>query len=142
MNELNHTQPMTDLGKERLRKLIAHLRTVPEKQFFFGTVYEERSCGTIACAMGHAPAVFPDLVEAYVWNERGDWDVRVKGHEELEDYGDSAHFLFEVPAYVCEDLFTPMQQSAVHSSLPNLHNDATPNEVCDMLERFIELTEA
>lgn len=48
---------------DRLRQLAAFLLTLRDEQFDFAAVrYEKPECGTVGCAMGWTPTVFPDLV--------------------------------------------------------------------------------
>lgn len=54
---------MKSIHRKRLQKLADFLKTVPRKQFDIGVLVsgkpEEIGCGSIACAIGHCPIVFP-----------------------------------------------------------------------------------
>lgn len=54
----------TRIRYDRLEKLAAFLDKLPKKRFDFNTMREERDCGTVACAIGWMPEVFPRLVKA------------------------------------------------------------------------------
>lgn len=57
---------METIHRERLEKLVNFLEELPEEQFYFGLVIqkwnEARTCGTVGCALGWTPKLFPDLV--------------------------------------------------------------------------------
>lgn len=64
------TYQLDPLGKERLLKLADFLDELPEKNFNFGTVRRvSYECGTVGCAVGWLPEVFP-----------GDWVVSINGY--------------------------------------------------------------
>lgn len=55
---------MTQKQANRLVTLIEFLKTFERKKFNFEILREEKpSCGTIGCAIGWCPEVFPKLVE-------------------------------------------------------------------------------
>jgi len=126
---------LPDLGKARLRQLIAYLRVLPSEQFDFGVVIEERACGTVGCAMGHCAILFPELV-------RQDWewfDVRTKSNRS-SNYRTVASELFGMCIQET-NIFSPLGQRLVHDKLPECRRKSTPSQVAAMLETFIELTE-
>ena len=132
--------PLPDWGKARLRQLIAYLRVLPPEQFDFGVVIEERACGTVGCAMGHCAILFPELVERDTSCKT--WDVQMRGvNNPGQDYGTVGRDLFGMGLDTAEQVFTPEWQRLVHDDLPMVYHDATPSQVADMLERYIELTE-
>lgn len=120
----------------RLKKLIAFLRKLPEEKFQFETEYEKlprQKCPTVACAIGWTPAVFPELVG---WaHERGLflWKGRKLAYSCL------AEELFGIPSPKSVNLFYPNDQKEVDPLLPLCGRDAKPEEVANMLEKFLEL---
>lgn len=50
---------LTRNHKRRLIKMIAFLRALPRSQFNLDIVAEKTSCGTVACACGWTPKIFP-----------------------------------------------------------------------------------
>lgn len=127
--------PLPDWGKARLRQLIAYLRVLPPEQFDFGVVIEERACGTVGCAMGHCAILSPELVKRdWEW-----YDVKTK-NSCIGNYRTVAGELFGMGSKEC-CIFSPGAQKLVHEKLPNRRRSATPSQVADMLERYIELTE-
>lgn len=104
---------MKKLHKDRLLKLAAFLRTVPIKQFDMGWWVEadkkghnhehaSLKCGTTACALGWATAVFPQL---YYDVETS--SILIKNHEydnyELNE--ETAKVFFGLTEDGFEDLF-------------------------------------
>ena len=54
---------MDNLEAKRLRKLINFLKKLDPKKFDFGDIRrEDPDCGTVACAFGWTPKLFPKLV--------------------------------------------------------------------------------
>jgi hypothetical protein len=128
---------MTPKGKERLRELIAGLRELPDEAFNFRVLRENSSCGTVACAIGWTPEIFPDLVKV---------DVSM-GHPRVVHIATGetsywiAHELFGISEDQASWLFYPCRQHHLSPLLPICDDDATPDEVAAMLEKYIELTE-
>lgn len=57
---------MTKLHLKRLEKLADFLYNLPKEKFNFGTLMKKTNsegCGTVCCAIGWTPVVFPKLVE-------------------------------------------------------------------------------
>lgn len=128
------------MNTERLLKLASFLRKLPPERFDFGKIvqHETPRCGTIGCAIGWTPAVFPDLVE---WTK--DWSevswtyplTLISGCD--ADYDEVAQELFEMGEDDALNLFTPRKQSRI--GLDNLDHDATPSQVADLIEEYIRL---
>lgn len=137
--------PMTATGKRRLRKLIGFLRQLPPEKFDFASVVEEYEknghiCGTVCCAIGWTPSIFPRIVE-WTWCE--EWEeanVRNKEGKQV-GYQEVAHELFEISGSTARYLFAPGYQKLVHVTLPKVGELATPKRVAAMLEKYITLTE-
>lgn len=56
----------------RVLKMIRFLDHVPLEEFNLNVVLRERSCRTVACAIGMTPQVFPDLVQTQLYHNRPD----------------------------------------------------------------------
>lgn len=124
---------------DKIRKLAAHIRTVLPENFNFGFV----RCGSVGCAMGHAPDVFPKEVklgEPYMCDGQPRQDLEGVT-EEWCDYEECAEGIFEIDWDTSSGLFNPNSQQDVHPSLPNLGREASAVQVADMLELFCLLVE-
>ncbi len=87
-------------GLFRLRTLAKFVRELPPEKFNFGLVVSEydkiSACGSICCAMGWTPAVFPDQIS---------WGADADGHQRLfvhalkakVNYAIAAMELFGIP---------------------------------------------
>ena len=127
------------LNKPRLTKLIDFLKQLPEEKFDFNRVIHK--CGTVACAIGWTPSVFPDLVTTI--RIHGDIRLQLKSGdpEDWQLYPEVAEELFNINEYVAADLFSPQWQHRLHPDLTELDFEATPKEVAQMLEKFIDLVQ-
>lgn len=135
------TFKLTELGESRLLKMIQFLKELPEDKFDFSDVVskydDENKCGTVCCAIGWTPIIFPNLVH---WNPPSDEVCELSMTEGL-----SYHFsiiaakLFGLTQTLAEWLFTPFFQPAIHKDLPICEEFSKPSDVASMLEKFIEL---
>jgi hypothetical protein len=48
------------MNKKRLKKLNHFLRRLPADKWVYSTFYHETACGTVCCAAGWCPVVFPN----------------------------------------------------------------------------------
>lgn len=124
------------MNTERLLKLASFLRKLPPERFDFGKVvqHETPRCGTIGCAIGWTPAVFPDLVE---WSKVHADGLKLNQDPSLHYYEEIAGDLFGMDYCDAMDLFTPMNQRQL--GLKNLDWDATPYQVADLIEQYVEM---
>ena len=128
---------MKAFHKNRLLKLADFLDNLPRKQFNFGDVVEKfdekKNCGTICCAVGWCPTVFPRQ-----WNwitEYGDFYVRTKGSK-TGDWTKDAEEFFGIGYADVTNLFFP------NSEIPwarntRLRNNATPKQVAKSIRQFL-----
>ena len=133
---------MKHYHKKRLLKLCDFLEQLQRKDFNFNVVAERRSCGTIACAVGWTPAVFPRLVK---WspNKRGNRIniVLAKRHGKSH-YALVARSLFGLTSQDSLNLFTPWYDLYVgKTELGMLTESATPKQVAKRIRKFVRLTE-
>lgn len=124
------------MNTQRLLKLASFLRKLPPERFDFGVVVKhETSCGTVGCAMGWTPAVFPDLVE---WTKDEEaWPLTLTKTGKPTDYDTLASEIFEIGEDDAFSLFTPFNQGCI--GLTRLPSDATPSQVADLIEEYIKL---
>lgn len=130
---------------KRMLKLCDFLDELPRTKFDFSIVREERKCGTVGCAMGWTPTVFPRLVKAdsYVAGDRRKMDVVMRNGNSLADYIAVAVELFGISEIEASALFSP--DEALYSDnapfkkvLPPLPWTATPKQVSKRLRRFLK----
>ena len=126
---------MKHFHKNRLLKLATFLDTLPRAQFDFATVFEKRECGTVGCAMGWTPAVFPRLVKYKDWGY-GNSDVRTKRRL---GFGAVAQEIFGLTTPEAMGLFVSEYNMVVGEKMVNdkLGDNAWPTSVARRIRRFI-----
>ena len=116
---------MKKLHRERLLKLADFLDTLKRKQFDYSdyvTEYDYKNkCGTVCCAIGWCPAVFPED-----WRWRRGVFVNSVGTKN----GSTRHDWFGLSLSEFEYLFCPGD-----SGLPS---NATPKRVAKHIRKFVE----
>lgn len=133
------------MNKTKLLKLVDFLKNLSPDKFDFSEVVTEcdyNNCGTVCCAIGWLPAIFPDEVE---WRRRVEWDpsetvLADKNGKHLR-FGEVAENIFNIPKELANELFCPDSQQNVHSDLEDVSDYAAPLEVAKMLKHFIKLVE-
>ncbi len=132
--QIMHPYNPTPIQRERLVTLIAHLRKMPTKRFDFQRVYLKTSlCGAVGCAVGQALYLWPDLITI---NPEPKWGAEVLQYCGVNMmYWRIAHQLFGIEPSDGEDIFTPDSQP---SELPQCQDDASPVEVADMLQAYLD----
>jgi hypothetical protein len=150
----------------RLYKLANFLESLPEKNFEFSSVVEKKGdptkpvneCGTIACAIGWTPRIFPRIVE-YVM-EHNNWYVKpANSAQKFDDYVDTAEFgfvgsyLFGISDKESGILFS-MLNTDYHNfrdygarwnkdtNLADIRYGATPKQVAQSIRNFIKWKKA
>lgn len=129
---------------EKLMKLARHLVTVPASRFNFrvivsGTVIPtvEDNCGTMACALGNLPFVFPERFD-YRMNKYGRVGVYDKEQDlELEyiTYVEPVCSFFDLSANEVLGLFSAYEQAYI--GLMELTDAATPLEVAKNIASYV-----
>jgi len=142
--------PLPAVGKRRLRKLIAFLRALPRAKWDFNSVVKKwkengHACGTVCCAIGWVPKIFPKLARWAIDKTYGSPTVWVEPTDEskrswLYEFRGTHVAVFRIPEDH-SDLFIPGRQRLVHSTLPHCGMRATAKQVAKMLEHYITLTE-
>lgn len=135
---------MNTTGKKRMLKLAAFLRELPRKQFKFSEIVKKGpKCGTVGCAMGWTPVLFPHLVKAELEEDLEDgtkrFDVKTKNSygytnvaREIFDIQDEGDLVFDDEGGAYE-LFTPGH------TVCGIYLDyrATPKQVARRLEKYV-----
>jgi len=98
------------MNKVNIDKLIAFLNNLDDKRFNFQQVIskfnKEHNCGTVCCAIGWFPKIFPERI-GYTFN--GDVaSLSIDGH--VDDYPSIASELLDIPELHCQGLFTPWDE--------------------------------
>lgn len=118
--------------KRRLLRLARFLRKLPSERFDYTTWGRTTSCGTVACAVGHCPDVFPTY-----WRRDNDYpELRESPYsspliDAMRFFGlsyDAAAFLFSPNSYNGYGYGQP---------LPYLSN-VSPALVADHIENFVK----
>lgn len=122
---------MTKLHKQRLAKLAAFLRELPSKKFDFQWVVREfdpkTNCGTVCCAVGWTPKVFPKLVK---WA-----DSSIKTREGRYGFIATTELLFGLTGEEAERLFVGKSRFSRYAVLPP---NSTPKQVAKGIEQFLD----
>lgn len=137
---------MQAVHAKRLLKLAAFLQELPKSKFDFGTFVHRGAkpmlealkarrsrCGSVACAVGWMPAVFPRHVR-WVGSDVDGGNLQVTLRDE-DYYGynfDVAEVFFGLSYDETRDLFNPDNGS--DDSLPF---SATPKQVAGAIRRFV-----
>jgi hypothetical protein len=145
---------MNAIHARRLLKLADFLDELPRQKFDFATLVREdgkpvlealkagkTECGTVACAIGWTPAVFPRLAK---WGEvRGFFGVRkivlptdaaARDKSSREALILTAAKLFGLSEDDTDTLFVP----DYYERRGRLRNNATPKRVAKHIRRFVE----
>ena len=97
---------------EKMNKLIDFLHDLEEDKFEFNEVVAEtdgNSCGTVCCAVGWFPTIFPEETEWYKPVRDGAaLKVRIKG-EAIGEYDRVAERVLGLPELIAGAQFTPYQ---------------------------------
>lgn len=141
---------MTEESAQRLMKLARFLHNVlPENKFDFSVVTfggdipnETFSCGTVGCAIGWAPLVFPDLLRyerspsgesVYVHRKSDDRELAI----DLSVASSALMEFFGLSSPEARALFCPYCQSKISPALPFLSNESTPKEVASGIALYV-----
>jgi hypothetical protein len=141
---MNKLSKATRLGLRRLRKLAKHLTKNRGLDLFdFDVVYQERSCGTVGCAMGELPYCFPrDFHRCRIG--AGDTPVvRLRSTSEEDclntGVGKEALKFFGLEKFACWHLFYPeMQRPDIYDG-KMLSSKARPASVAKNILAFCAL---
>lgn len=130
---------------KRLLKLADFLDTLPRQKFNFDRIAEQSGkpmlaalltgktrCGTVACAIGWMPAVFPRHLK---WSSADELrpDVHLRADEAMTDF-DAASVFFDIAIEEADFLFTPGSLDNGWSGLPG---HATPKRVARHIRAFV-----
>lgn len=139
---------MTALHIERLKKMAEFLRELRPAKFRitqmvtgYGLDESNNICGTICCALGWMPKVFPE--DAF-WKQRGMYDrPRVRLTETPRtslDHLQIGSRFFGLDMLETNRLFNSRDQAMETGGI--LSKDCTPNDVAAEIEKFLKEKEA
>lgn len=136
------------MNKDRLLEMVGFLNDLDEDKFDFsaivGSVEEKggRLCGTLCCAIGWLPRIFPDLVK---WSGDSE-DCLYSPTGRVEGFIDVAEYVFNLSTEEVAVLFIPDRTNEeLDTDIPGfklLHNNATPKEVATNILLFIKWKES
>ncbi|KKN32114.1 hypothetical protein LCGC14_0817250 [marine sediment metagenome] len=128
------------MNASRLLQLAEHLETgeLGHEKFFFGSFTagernpDRYNCGTVGCAIGECPAVWP-----------GEWEFKnlmpvLRDAGELEDSLNCAERFFDINGPEMLALFCPGEGL---SCIPPIGSDATRHEVAARIRAFVRWKE-
>lgn len=144
------------MKKDKLLKLAAFLDTLEEDKFDLAQVAisddEDPMCGSVCCAVGWTPKIFPEEVrwampnhyeglDLACRNEGGDWVVK--------EYREVAVQLFEITEAEAHSLFTPYQLAIVEKEEGDydrlesgeLRGALKPKQMAERIRMFAEAKE-
>lgn len=132
---------LTKDSADKLMKLARFLWHVPPKSFSYGNIVygniiptPEFDCGTVACAFGYAPLVFPEVFEY----RSGPWvSLYYEKNKEVTIYNwhEVASEFFSIDENAVLGLFSPGDQHCIEESPLSPH--ATAREVASLIVRFV-----
>jgi len=126
----------TPIQLQRLKTLIEFLKTLPESKFDFAKVRKQRACGTVACAMGWTPEIFP-----YVSISETPLNILITPGigERAMRYWEAASHLFGIEDDDAYILFSPDDSETPCSdlNLPWCDESATPFRVALRLQYYL-----
>ena len=129
------------MNTRRLNKLASFLDDLPRKKFYFGEVVRDGDvsavCGTVCCAMGWAPKVFPRLVEWFRSPYGGRLSIRMLGQDKEGSYVVIASILFDITCEEAARLFSPGEIRPWVLGT-GLGRHTAPALVAKSIRRFIE----
>ena len=142
---------MNYVHKKRLLKLADFLDKLPPEKFDFDKIVygselpnKTLSCGSVGCAIGWCPVVFPRLVMYEQYDTDSDSGIRVKHRiSGYDNYRYIARELFGVnPHREAFALFSPgwdgdMEREVL--GLPDIGSDATPKQVAKNIRKFVAI---
>lgn len=131
---------MSKIRYGRLLRLAAFLDKLKPRKFDFCTVIRGRPrCGTVGCAMGWTPKIWPKLVE---WdkNEFGELTgIKFCDSKKYKDTETIIHELFCIDYDDINYLFFPnSDHPAYWQSGQGCGKDATAKEVAESIRQFVK----
>jgi hypothetical protein len=134
------------MNKDKLLKLADFLTNLKPSEFDFSEIVGEfdydNNCGTVCCAIGWLPVVFP---EEAVWvDELSITSTLISNNGAFN----TTQSIFEITEEESVGLFEPNAQYKLRDKFnvgvdvfPYLDDDATHIEVADMIRKFVELSD-
>jgi len=129
---------MKEIRSGRLLRLAAYLDKIPPRKFDFSSVWRPTECGSVGCAIGYTPKVFPNLIK----RKRCDtYQNRIYYHicidNEVIDFVTAGMKLFNLSSSESECLFSSFQ-TVMPWNTKIVTEDATPKEVAESIRNFVK----
>jgi hypothetical protein len=127
---------------DKMKTLIAFLKNLDKSKFDINHIISQydykNQCGTVCCAIGWFPAIFPEECQ---WYES---ELFIHGKSKI--FSKIAHDVLGIPERHADVLFSPFDIVKSHDhcmkvSMPYItlcDYRSTPLEVAEMLERYVE----
>lgn len=138
---------MKPIHKQRLLKLAKHLRgkNLSVEEFNFWEIHHRTKCGTLGCAIGELPALFPKhfrmklrIATSFPGDKFGDVVLRAKpSHWDFQ----AAESFFGLDGDECAHLFSPYAQDTNLYGGNELCGRATAKQVAANIEAFVKRKE-
>jgi hypothetical protein len=143
---------------ENFNKVISFLEKLEDREFNFQkviTIFNNKlNCGTVCCAVGWFPNIFPERV---TWDKTCGSTMLALDKEEV-GYGDIAAEILDIPRDHASTLFTPWNEDydpvdydegeddyikercldVDMKVLPLCHRDSKPSEVAFLLSEYVQ----
>lgn len=130
------------MNKYRLLKLARFLESLEDKAFDFKNVVSkhENSCGSVCCAIGWTPKVFPELIKWF--KDPLDWEnkLRLEMNGKVCDYLKAAVDIFGITRDESIMLFSPMYRLEWWDDRV-FSGSVRPYEVALSIRKFVEWKE-
>lgn len=130
---------------ERFQKLISFLDQLDESKFNLNSVVKEYDiddqghiCGTVCCAIGWTPVIFPELVSWRKIDYPDCPDTLTVLSVDVVGYIDVAAKLFDIKEMVAIDLFSPGKTDFDDY---HLSRHATPKQLAQRLRNYLKYCE-
>jgi hypothetical protein len=126
------------MNKQNLIKMVDFLKALPPEKFYFGKVVAEfdleHRCGTVCCAVGWMPKVFPDLVR---WNNSGTSIVMIK-----DIYLETLQVASRIFEIQYGDLFDLFYEGRMPGSRSSFLMSPRPVDIANLIVEYIAQQEA
>lgn len=134
---------MFEVNKKRMLKLIDFLMKLEPEKFDFNDVvadWDENLCGTVCCAVGWFPEIFPNYAYYIESSVPGVAQISIDGVNEAY-FANAAKEILGISVTVARLLFAPNCQSDVSLDLEDCNAASSPTKVAVMLQKFCYLVE-
>jgi len=139
---------------EKLLKLADFLDKLDDDKFWFGTVVnmwerkEKNTCGTVCCAMGWTPQVFPDEVgwraPKNLGNQYDDALYLKNTSDDITNYDTIARKIFGISYDEVDFLFSPgdqedfLEKHGIETDIEDFTSSTSREQVANNIRYFVE----